>query len=109
MGAVDVVKRQAKILGFAAVVLALVFVATAVVPLSLLPFYMGGWLLTLFSISMKGTRLGDGPASAVPFVFDGVALFLFVAVAFTSFDFGSLPPTAAGLVGVFAVVYSMSL
>ncbi|MFP4174304.1 MAG: hypothetical protein ACLFSW_00800 [Halobacteriales archaeon] len=109
MGVAEVAKRQATILGFVAVVLVLLFVAVAVVPFNLLPFYIGGWILTLFGTAMNETRIADGPAGAVPFVLNGVALFLFVAVAFKSFDFGNLPATAAGLVGVFAVVYSMSL
>jgi hypothetical protein len=109
MGVADVAKRQATILGFVAVVIALLFVATALVPFNLLPFYIGGWLFVLLSISMRETRIAEGRAEAVPFVLNGVALFLFVAVAFTSFDFGNLSATAAGLVGVGVAVYGMSL
>jgi hypothetical protein len=109
MGVADVAKRQATILGFVAVVIALLFVAVALVPFSLLPFYIGGWLLALLSISMKETRIAEGRAGAVPFVLNGVALFAFVAVSFRSLDFGNLSATTAGLVGVTAVVYSMSL
>jgi len=109
MGVSGAVKRQATILGFTAVVIAFLFAVTAIVPFSLLPFYLAGWFLTLASTGAKGTRIGRGRSEALLFVLDGAALFLFVAVAFRSLDFGALPAALAGLAGVAAVVYGMSI
>ncbi len=109
MGAVERVKRQATALGFAALVVVLLFVVTAVVPFNLLPIYLAAWFLTLGSLSVKETRFGGSVSEALLFVVDGAALFMFGAVALVSLNFSLLPSVVVSVAGMAVVVYSMSL
>ena len=102
-------RRPATILGVVVAVGLFLFVVTAVIPRTLLPFYIGGWFLTLTGVNLKGTRLAGGKTEAVVFLFDGTGLALFGVVGLMGFRWSHSPAILAALVGFAAVIYSMSL
>lgn len=102
-------RRPAAILGIVVTVAILLFVVTAVVPRTLLPFYIGGWFLTLAGLNLKGTRLAGGKTEALVFLIDGTGLALFGVVGLMGVRWSHFFSIVAAVVGFAAVVYSMTL
>jgi hypothetical protein len=105
----DRLRRQGAIVGVSAVVIAFLFVIAAVIPRPLLPLYIGGWLLTLSGLNVKGTRFTGTAKEAIVFALDGAGLALFAAVLLMGFRWSHSLSVLAALVGIAAAVYSMSL
>lgn len=106
---IDFLKRIGTVFATIAVVVALLLVSTTYLPINLILFYIFGWILALFSLNIRQTRLRDSIASDALTVVDGIALFVFVMVVFRTFLSSNLLGMALGLAGVGAVLYSTSL
>jgi hypothetical protein len=109
------VKRVGTVLALAVAVMILLALVVRIVPQSLLPVYLGGWVLVAVTVMLQHSEIrrvrraaNEPPYATVLRAAEVLALFAFGLVGFRGFFAGQLALVAAALVGMAAAFYDIT-